>query len=136
MEYSIAERVKIIQEYYKNGEKIVNAHRALRNHFGKGQCPNQTTISRLVCKFVETGSVDDRPKTGKTKNVRTQANIDAVRTSIETEPMLSTACRSQKLGIPKSTLRRIMQHDLNLHAVATTNIEEIQPNNTGNQVED
>lgn len=32
--YSIADRVKIVQEYYRNGENAVNAYRALRDHFG------------------------------------------------------------------------------------------------------
>lgn len=129
--YSIADRVKIIQEYYKNGEKIANAHRALRNHFGTANCPNPTTIGRLVRKFVETGAVDDRPKVGKTKSIRTEPNIAAVRDSIQMDPTLSVACRAQKLGIPRTTLRRIMQNDLNLQAVTsikTTNIEDLKKN--------
>lgn len=124
--YSIADRVKIIQEYYRNDEKISKAHRALCEHFGgKGNCPNPTTIGRLVRKFEATGSVDDLPISGRTKSVRTQSNIDAVRESVQTDPTLSIACRAQKLGIPQSSLRRIMQNDLNLHAVAVTNMEEV-----------
>lgn len=123
--YSIADRVKIIQEHYRNGEKVINTYRALRDHFGEADRPNQTTIGRLVRKFETTGSVDDLPKGTRPKSVRTQSNIDVVRESIQTDPNLSVACRSQKLGIPKSSLRRIMQNDLNLHAVITTNMHEI-----------
>lgn len=131
--YSIADRVKIIQEYYRNGEKISKAYRALCEHFGgKSNCPNPTTIGRLVRKFEATGSVDDLPISGRSKSVRTQANIDAVRKSVETYPSLSVACRAQKLGIPQSSLRRIMQNDLNLHAVAITNMEEIGKNTSEN----
>lgn len=59
------------------------------------------------------------------RNARIAKNIDAVRENVRTDPTRSVGCRSQKLGIPKSSLRRIMQNDLNLHAIAITNLEEI-----------
>ena len=128
--YTIPDRIKIIQEYYRNGEKLANTHRALSEYFGgKKNCPAQTTIRRLVTKFEATGSVEDLPVTGRPKNIRTQSNIDAVRESVRTDPDISVACRSQKLGIPQSSLRRIMQNDLNLRAVITTNMKEIENKN-------
>ena len=39
-----------------------NTFRALRDHFGRHNRPNETTIGRLVRKFEETGSVGDLPK--------------------------------------------------------------------------
>lgn len=126
--YTIEDRIFIIKEHYKNGERIKNTYRAIRNRFGRHKRPNESTISRLVRKFEATGTVGDLPITARTKSVRTQSNIDAVRESVRTDPALSIACRSQKLGIPQSSLRRIMQNDLNLHAVTTTNMEPIEGN--------
>ncbi|CAH1955285.1 unnamed protein product [Acanthoscelides obtectus] len=42
--YSIEDRIKVIQEHYKNGAKIKNTFRALREHFGRNNRPNETTI--------------------------------------------------------------------------------------------
>lgn len=69
--------------------------------------------------------MDDLPRGSRAKSVRTQSNIDAVRESVQSDPTLSVACRSEKLVIPPSSLRRIMRNDLNLHAVAITNVHEL-----------
>lgn len=130
--YSIEDRIYIIKEHYKNGERVVSTFRAIRNRFGRHKRPTETTIARLVRKFETTGSVGDLPATTRTKSVRTQENIDAVRESVRTEPTLSIAVRSQKLGIPQSSMRRIMQNDLNLRAVTITNMEEIGGGNSNN----
>ena len=60
--YSIKDRIKVIQEHYKNGEKIRFC--ALRDHFGQHNRPNETTISRLVRKFEKSGFFGDLPKLG------------------------------------------------------------------------
>lgn len=49
------DRIKVIQEHYKNGAKIKNTFRALREYFGRNNRPNETTIGRLVRKFEASG---------------------------------------------------------------------------------
>ena len=114
--YSIEDRIKVIQEHYKNGQKIKNTFRALRDYFGQHKRPNETTIGRLVRKFEATGSVSDAPKSGRPKSVRTPENIASVSASVREDPKTSTTRRSQELGISRRSLGRILHKDLNLHA--------------------
>ena len=97
--YSIKDRIKVIQEHYKTGEKIKNTFLALRDHFGRHNRSNETTIGRLVRKFEETGSIGDLAKSGKPKNVRKSQNIAAVKENLRESPKLSVSRRSQELGI-------------------------------------
>ncbi|CAH2000879.1 unnamed protein product [Acanthoscelides obtectus] len=116
--YSIEDRIKVIQEHYKNGAKIKNTFRALREHFGRNNRPNETTIAigRLVRKFEATGSVANVPGSGRPRSVRTPENIAVVKESVRDDPKQSTTRRSQELGISSTSLLRILHKDLNVHA--------------------
>lgn len=87
--YSIEDRIKVIQEHYKNGQKIKKTFRALLDYFGRHGRPNETTIGRLVRKFEATGSVGDAPRSGRPKSVRTPENIAAVSASVRESPKTS-----------------------------------------------
>ena len=102
--YSIKDRIKVIQEYYENGQKIKHTFRALRDHFGRHNRPNETTISRLVRKLKETGSVGDLPENGRPKSIRTPQDIAAIKESVRESPKLSVSRRSQELGISSISL--------------------------------
>ncbi|CAH1992908.1 unnamed protein product [Acanthoscelides obtectus] len=108
--------VLVIQEHYKNGAKIKNMFRALREHFGRNNRPNETTIGRLVRKFEATGSVANLPGSGRPRSVRTPENIDVVKESVRDDPKQSTTRRSQEWGISRTSLLRILHKDLNVHA--------------------
>lgn len=125
--YSIEDRIKVIKEHYKNGEKIKNTFRALRDSFGRHGRPNETTIGRLVRKFEATGSVGDAPKSGRPKSVRTPENIGAVSASVRNDPKTSTTRRSQELGISRRSLGRILHKDLNLHAYKIQLCQQLKP---------
>lgn len=125
--YSVQDRIKVIQEHYKNGSKIKNTFRALRDHFGRHNRPNETTIGRLVRKFEATGSVSDLPKTGRPKSVRTAENIAVVKQSVKEDPKQSTTRRSLELGISRTSLHRILHKDLNLHAYKIQLCQQLKP---------
>lgn len=127
-QYTLAQRLQIIQIYYQNSRSIVATLRGLRPIFGQKNLPTRSTVERLVRKFESTYSLHNVPVPVRQRSVRSAENIDAVRESLRTDPTLSVACRAQKLGIPQSSLRRILQNDLNLHAVTVTNMKSIGEN--------
>lgn len=130
-EYTLEQRLQIIKIYYKSSESIITTLRALRPFYGRHNVPAGSTIRRLVQKFESTYSLHNVPVPVRQRGVRTPSNVDAVRESVKTDPNLSVAQRSQLLGIPQSSLRRILKNDLNLHAHATTHMHE-----DGNQNDD
>ncbi|CAH1985567.1 unnamed protein product [Acanthoscelides obtectus] len=118
------ERMQI--RIYKNGAKIKNTFRALRQHFGRNNRPNETTIGRLVRKFEATGSVANLPGSGRPRSVRTPENIAVVKESVRDDPKQSTTRRSQELGISRTSLLRILHKDLNVHAYKIQLTQELR----------
>lgn len=125
--YSIEDRIIVIKEHYKNGEKIKNTFRALRDHLGR---PNETTIGRLMRKFEATGSVGDAPKSGRPKSVRTPENIATVSASVRDNPKTSTTRLLQELGISRRSLGRILHKDLMKSTVMTSFSNKMVPRPT------
>ncbi|CAH1991124.1 unnamed protein product [Acanthoscelides obtectus] len=111
---------------YKNGAKIKNTFRALREHFGRNNRPNETTIGRLVRKFEATGSVANLPGSGRPRSVRTPENIAVVKESVRDDPKQSTTRRSQELGISRTSLLRILHKDLTVHAYKIQLTQELR----------
>ncbi|EFN85574.1 hypothetical protein EAI_05563, partial [Harpegnathos saltator] len=77
---------------------------------------NVTPSSTQVRRFHESGSVRDRPRSGRPRSVRIDAVIDRVRDSVSRDPSLSTRKRSRALNVSRSSLMRIQQLDLHLRA--------------------
>ncbi|CAH2005827.1 unnamed protein product [Acanthoscelides obtectus] len=102
--------------HYKNGAKIKNTFRALREHFGRNNRPNETTIGRLVRKFEATDPMANLPGSGRPRTVRTPEQIAVVKESVRDDPKQSTTRGSQELGISRTSLLRILHKDLNVHA--------------------
>ena len=107
------QRVKLIEFYFKNDESLVRARRAYCRHFEVRSGPSESTISRLVQKFKDSGSVHDLPRSGRPKT-RTEECIEQVRASVEEDPQTSTRRRSSQLNMAHSSLYRILRMDLNL----------------------
>ncbi|CAK9801230.1 Transposable element Tc3 transposase [Anthophora plagiata] len=124
--YTLQQRIHIIQTYYENGRSLINTYRKLRNYFGVNNRPNQSSIQRLVKKFEETGSVVDKPKSGRPKTVRTNENIAAVCESVKNEPTTSISRRSQELGISYGSVWRILHADLHLPAYRIQLTQELK----------
>ena len=66
-----------------------------------------------VQNFYSKGLGDTYP--GRRVSTRTERNIDAVRDSVGRNPKKSIRRRSQELGIPRESVRRVLKFDLNLY---------------------
>ena len=74
--FTIKEKVKIVFLYAKF-ENFEEVQRQWKNHFST-EPPNSTTISRIVKRFEETGSVHDRDRSGRPRSVVTNDTVEEV----------------------------------------------------------
>uniref|UniRef100_A0A3Q3KZL0 DUF4817 domain-containing protein n=1 Tax=Mastacembelus armatus TaxID=205130 RepID=A0A3Q3KZL0_9TELE len=69
---------------------------------------SHATVSKLLAKFRETGSVLDLPKCGRMKTVTNEQTSVAVLASFSKSPQRSTRRMSLESGISRTSLRRIL----------------------------
>jgi hypothetical protein len=124
--FTLEDRLVFVQTYYETGRSITAALRKLRSKYGPRDAPNRRTLERLVKKFEATKSLEDQTSLPHRRPVRTEANIAAVRDSIEDDPNTSTRRRSQELNISRSSLQRIL-HDLQLRPYKVQLTQALQP---------
>ncbi|CAH1968545.1 unnamed protein product [Acanthoscelides obtectus] len=73
-------------------------------------------VSRTIQRYNETSSVDDRPRSGRPRQVRTPAAIKAVKARIQRNPLRKQKILSREMKIPVRTMSRIIKQDLGLGA--------------------
>lgn len=121
MKYTNDQRTFCIETYFRT-KSYRDVQVQFQRHFGQRDFPSKTMLVKLVKKFRDHGTVHNlNPKgvgpshSGRKRTSRTQANIDAVRTSVGRSPKKSLRRRSQQLGIPRESLRRVLISDLHLY---------------------
>ncbi|TKR73704.1 hypothetical protein L596_020984 [Steinernema carpocapsae] len=71
-------------------------------------------VSRVLKRYKETGSVEDRPRSGKLVTARTKAMKNRIRCRVKRNPEQSLGKMAQELNISDRTVRRIVKEDLKL----------------------
>ena len=125
-EYSINERVKIVEFFIECGESIVGCQRKFRLHFGVTTGPARSTIQALIKKWRLYGSVRDQVSTGRPASSRTTANLRRVKASVRRKPKLSIRRRSSELNIPATSLHRILRKNLGLFPYKIQVVQELK----------
>ncbi|KAK2959261.1 putative Histone-lysine N-methyltransferase SETMAR [Blattamonas nauphoetae] len=103
------ERIRIVRLFYQSG-----SIEAVIEHWGLPNPPCRITIDDLITKFEETGSVADRPRSGRPRSVATQENREIVQQHYQDHPTESIRQSAHDLNISKSSLHRLI-HELGLH---------------------
>jgi transposase len=62
----------------------------------------------LVRKFDETGSLEDKPRSGRPRSISIDENKEHVRVAYEENPTTSQRRASLKLNLSRSSLQRMM----------------------------
>lgn len=125
--YTLQQRIEIIKIHYKNGEILAETVRKTRTFLGRREAPCRTAIQKLVEKFELLGQVSDVKNKTRARRSRTAENIAAVAESVEENPGLSIPRRSLELGIPQTSLHRILHKDLGLKAYKLQLTQELKP---------
>ncbi|CAF3181292.1 unnamed protein product [Rotaria sp. Silwood2] len=106
------QRIFLVKQWWISGNtRVVNE--AFQAEFPDTKIPTRQTIYQLAKKFDETGSVEDAPRSGRPRTVRTEENMERVSETFLLNPQTSKKRASIDLGISRRSLGRLMQ-DLNL----------------------
>ena len=104
---STEERIQIVLLFGKF-ECFNEVRRQWSNHFSS-QAPDERTISNIVTKFKQTGSVLDLPRSGRSRSVRTQETIKKVENLIQDRPNISVSSGALGLEISRSSFYRTIK---------------------------
>ena len=88
------------------------------------QPPHRTTAANLYRKFLETGSVADRPRSGRPQVPYKTKML--VQERMMMSPSTSTRRLSQILSIPKSTIHDVLKKDLGMHAYKIRKVHQLK----------
>jgi len=124
--FSDKQRALCVREYYRNNDSFTIAQRKFCAHYNirhKNKAPLIQLIRQWVQKFEKTGSTINQPRSGRPRTSIVPENIERVRASIRENAGLSTRKRSNALGVPRTSLLRI------LHKELFTSVQN--PNGTG-----
>ena len=115
MVYSKEQKIKIV-EWWLESKCYTTVRRRYAREFNVryAKAPQQKYIQYTVQKFMSKGTVLDcrKREAGAPITVRSPANVDRVRASVQQSPKKSLRRRSQELGISVASLQRILRKDL------------------------
>nr|CAH7728865.1 unnamed protein product [Callosobruchus chinensis] len=113
-QYTPIERAEIVQLYIENNFSIVKTQRAWQKNKKVKSAPSTNTIKRLHRRLLSSGTVANPRRPNKKRPRRSEESIAAEQASIEAWPRISGVRHSAELGIPRTTLRRILRDDFKL----------------------
>ena len=83
---SVSERVEIVELYFKNGSSATEVQRKWSTKYGRHSRIRRETINEIINRFHETGSVNDRSRSGRPSN---EEAVQAVEELIQQTPSWS-----------------------------------------------
>ena len=78
--------------------------------------PLKQFVYHTIQRFSETGSVNDRHRSGRPRTVRTPQAVKAVAARIRRNPVRTQSVMSREMSISRPTMSRVLNHDLGLRA--------------------
>ena len=114
-QFSVHERSNILESYFST-KSVVLTQRKFCWEFPRRKTPCRKTITKIVKKFKNTGSVrnDNKGHGEWYVTVRTHANLQAVGKHHEKSPRKSILRLSQIVSISRTTVQRVILNDLKL----------------------
>jgi transposase len=100
---------RLIVRAFKRGERQADIFHRL-----KSDGVSRPFISLTIKRWRETGSIADRPRTGRPRTVRTPERIKAVKARIRRNPRRSSRRLASQMGVSERSIRRILKEDLGL----------------------
>lgn len=132
MSTSINIRIKIVLLMAKF-ESPVMVRRKLQLEFGQ-DTPSEDTISRTFHRFCETGTVEDRSRSGRPSTID-EEKVDEVHDFCTTESTTSVRAVAAACSIPRTTAYRIMTEYLSLKPYKAKFVQQIYEEDMQDRVE-
>ena len=114
MPWSLEEKLFVVNTYLRL-RSFVLTQRLFKQKFKTREFPDNKNIYRWVLKFRTSGTILNEKTKRRPLSVRTENNIATVSDSVAENPSTSVRRRSQELGIPRESLRKILRFDLTLY---------------------
>ena len=106
---TLEEKIQIVRLYMKN-ESFATVRRQWKKHFST-EPPSELTIKRIVDKFEETGSVNERERSGRPRSALTDKKLEEVRNLLEENPNISTRTGPALVEMTRSSYKRAVEEN-------------------------
>ena len=133
MVLTLQERIFIVENVLRKGGKYTKEVQELfQKKFGAERLPHRNCVSALLHKFKETGSVQDKPKTGRPKVV-TDTVLQNVTNKLQRSPRKSLRRLSQETRISLTSTHRAV-HQLKFFPYKVHVVHELKPQDSEKRV--
>ena len=112
-------------EWFIETRSDTQVQRNFRTRYGRNP-PLRTSIREWYKRFMETGSWQKQKSTGRAST--SAADVERVRESFQQSPRKSIRHASRELGLPTTTVHRILYKRLKLYANKLQVLQELKPN--------
>ena len=133
-------RIEVVQCYYASHRSPTAALRLFKQQRGLIQGPfSITTVTRLIAKFEETGSVADKPRSGRPSV--TEDTVEEVKQVLRhqssTSDLGSTSVRaiSTEVAVSKTTVHKILRNTLHLFPYKLQRLQSLEESDRPKRVE-
>ena len=117
--------IYIYNTYIKNGKSCTTARRKFRRKYPNRPLISKNTILRLVNRFNETGSFNDRVRK-QTRRILTEAKIAEISAALHGSPRKSLRCLAQQTGVCEASAG-VATKLLKLKPYRIPSFHELQP---------
>ena len=110
---STEQRCKIAawQEVFRSP---VEVQRRFRAAYGINYVPSRPTIYAIHAKFLQTGSVNDQPRSGRPRTGRTEENVEAVGAAFVQSQGKSIRRAGLELNISRASIQWMLRKDIRM----------------------
>ena len=105
----VKDKMAIVIELYHQGKTPPEIFQELKNFQ-----INRMFIKRTLGRFLETYSIDDRPRSGRMSSVTTKKLIKSVRERIRRNPRRSLRKMAIEMGVGRETMRKVAKDKLGI----------------------
>ncbi|KAL5468869.1 hypothetical protein EMCRGX_G029995 [Ephydatia muelleri] len=126
------ERVAIVRLYFSNGKNAYLTVSLFRREYCNYRTLCSSTVLRVVPKFVEHGTVQDRLKTncGRKKTVQVPRNVGIIAQKMWQTPTLSIRRLHLGTGLRRSSVQKMLRKTLKIKAYRQPLVQALLPEPT------
>ena len=124
----IAARMEVLQS-------VTTVQRQFQALYGPHHALDRSTILNTHRKFMETGSLMDRPRSGRLRSGQSEENVAAVREASDLSQGKSIRRASAELNISATSIQRILWHGLRLFPYKIQVVQKLEPQDCDSRME-
>ena len=116
-------------------QSVTTVQQRFRALYGPHYAPNLNTILNTHRKFMETGSVMDRPRSGRPQSGQSEENVAAVREAFDLSQGKSIRRASAEFNISATSIQRTLRRELRLFPYKIQVVQKLEPQDYDSRVE-